>query len=464
MKQAKTRCRVLLLAVVAFSVTISGCSTGDIERPNIVLITIDTLRADRLGAYGYDRNLTPNLDQLASGSVVFERAVSTAGTTWPAHASMLTGLYPRYHGLRRNGLELADDVPLVTELLAESGYSTGSFVSFRAMHFRGRLDRGFQVASDRNMIADDEAPIRSGDETISMTIDWLQGQSAADSPIFLWVHLFEPHGPYDLTDYSRQWIEETGYDGFLADGASNDELHNRIQDIVSSPENVAAMNALYDGEIKLADSLVGRVLDQLEADDRLENSIVIVASDHGQGLGENGNMGHGATLREDVIHIPLIIRDFRAQGGHRVSETVSAVDFAPTIAEAALGLNLPGVQGRSLLPYLKSAADETEEREVFAEVELRPDLDEAPKWYDADATALYADDLKFVMQHGETEVFDPGRRPSAETRLESPGVNQAFIAYLKSQRTDFLAGEIKPKEVELTDREIEVLKSLGYIQ
>lgn len=453
-------------AIVVIATT--GCGNNDVEldnAPNIILITVDTLRADRLGAYGYDKSLTPNLDRLAEGGVVFERAVTTAGTTWPAHASMLTGLYPRYHGVRRNGLELGDDVPVVTELLSDAGYATGSFVSYKGMHFRGRMDRGFDTASDREFTSEGEDPIRSADQTTAMALDWLNGQSGSGSPAFMWLHLFEPHSPYELTDYSREWIAENDYDGFLADGASGEELRERSDEIVSSTEHVAAMNALYDGEIKLADELIGRVLDRLETDGRLDNSIVIVASDHGQGLGEHGNMGHGPTLREDVLHIPLIMRDFRVdEDDRRVGDTVSAVDLAPTIAKAALGIDLPGVQGRSLMAYATEADQEPPQREVFAEIRLWPDMEEAPDWYDVKSTAIYADGLKFKTQHGETEIFDPRILPSSEKRLNSPEVGDALLAYLDSLRTEFLAGEIQPTEVELTDKEIETLKSLGYIQ
>jgi len=464
MNEIKTNRPILLLAVVALTVAISGCKNGGNERPNIVLITIDTLRADRLGAYGYERGLTPHLDELANHGVIFERALTTAGTTWPAHASMLTGLYPRYHGLRRNGLELAADVPLVAELLSKSGYATASFVSYKGMHFRGRLDRGFQVASDRQNRKSASAPIRSGAETTAMALDWLKDQAGSSDPAFLWLHLFEPHSPYELTDYARQWMEKTGYEGFLADGASIDELRERRLDILASADHVAAMNALYDGEIQLADALVGQLLDKLKIEDRLDNSVVIVVSDHGQDLGENGNMGHGPTLREDVLHVPLIIRDFRSNRGGRVAEAVSVVDLAPTIAQTALDIELPGVQGRTLTAHLGGASDQGTEREVFAEVRLWPDMEEAPAWYDEKAMAIYADGLKFKTEHGQTSIFDPRVAPSSEKRLDAPDVNESLLAYLDSLRAEFLAGEIQPVEVQLTLEEIEALRSLGYIQ
>ncbi|RFF29190.1 sulfatase [Wenzhouxiangella sediminis] len=465
MKATRHPIRIFLLAIVIVLTGATACTSGDDNRPNIVLISIDTLRTDRLGAYGYGRDLTPNLDRLAEEGVVFERAVTSAGTTWPAHASMLTGLYPRYHGVRRNGLELDGDIPLVTELLLESGYSTGSFVSYKGMHFRGKLDRGFDVASDSEFPPDGDDPIRNGIDTTGMALNWLEQRSDAVEPAFMWLHLFEPHSPYDLTEHSRTWMKETGYDGFLADGASGEELRGQRDRILASPEHIAAMNALYDGEIELADELVGQVLDKLQSTGRLDNTIVIVVSDHGQGLGENGNMGHGPTLREDVLHVPLIIRDFRqSQAGRRVSETVSVIDLAPTIANAALGIELPGVQGRSLMSHLSNETGEDAEREVFAEIRLWHDMDNTPDWYDEKSIAVYVDGLKFKTQHGKTEVFDPRIRPSSETRLEAPEVSEALMAYLDSLRQEFLAGEVKPNEVELTDKEIETLKSLGYIQ
>ena len=466
MKATRHRIRVLLLATVVVLTGATACTSGDGNRPNIILISIDTLRTDRLGAYGYGRDLTPNLDHLAEEGVVFERAVTSAGTTWPAHASMLTGLYPRYHGVRRNGLELDGEIPLVTELLSESGYSTGSFVSYKGMHFRGKLDRGFDVASDSQFPPDGHAPIRNGTDTTAMALNWLEQLSNPSAPAFLWLHLFEPHSPYDLTEYSQEWIEETGYDGFLADGASGDELRGQRDRILASPEHIAAMNALYDGEIELADELVGQVLDKLEAEGRLDNSIVIVVSDHGQGLGENGNMGHGPTLREDVLHVPLIIRDYRNnKDGRRITETVSVVDLAPTIAKYALGIDLPGVQGRALDVQLdNSSSNQDAPREVFSEIRLWHDMDSTPDWYDEKSIAVYTEGLKFKTQHGQTEIFNPRLRPSSEKRLDSPEINEALLTYLASLRADFLAGEIESTETELTDQEIETLKSLGYIQ
>ncbi len=466
MRRKPRRCGSAALVGIVILAALAGCSRDNTQRPDIVLVSIDTLRADRLGAYGYDRGVTPNLDQLAEDGVVFERAVTTAGTTWPAHASMLTGLYPRYHGVRRNGMELDENIPVIAELLRESGYATASFVSYKAMHFRGRLDRGFQTASDTDFFQDGEEPIRAGDETTAMAVSWLDDQSESPSPAFLWLHLFEPHSPYELTEFSRKWMAEAGYDGFLAGGASGEALRGQRDRILASPRHIEAMNALYDGEIELADALVGQLLDKLEAEGRLDNTVLIVTSDHGQGLGENGNMGHGPTLREDVLHVPLIIRDFRSnQGGRRVATTVSLVDLAPTIANAALGLDLPGVQGRSLMTHLNERnEDESGDREVFAEIRLWPESEETPDWYDRKSMAIYTEGLKFKTRNGQTEIFDARIRPSSEKRLESPGVNPALLAYLDSLRADFLSGEIKPGEVELTDKEIETLKSLGYIQ
>ena len=192
---------------------------------------------------------------------------------------------------------------------------------------------------------------------------------------------------------------------------------------------------------------------------------MIVASDHGQGMGEHGNMGHGPILWESVLHIPLIMRDFRKRrDGRRVEDTVSAIDLAPTIADAAIGIPLPGIQGRSLLPYLSRRTPEDTHDAVFGEVRLDPDLEKAPEWYDPEQTALYADDLKFETYHGEVIVWDPGGSASSETRLEDPPLADSFVEYVQSLRAEFLDRERQPTVVELTNPEIEALRSLGYIQ
>ncbi|MBS3821725.1 MAG: sulfatase-like hydrolase/transferase, partial [Phycisphaerae bacterium] len=256
--------RRMVLAVIS-TVLLAACGSDalDEQRPDIIIVSIDTLRADRVAGYGYPEMLTPNVDAMARNGVLFEHAVATTGTTWPSHASMLTGLYPRYHGVRSNTHTLDENVRSVAELLTSAGYATGSFVSFKAMHFLAGLDRGFATASDRERSPPDVPAIRPSRETTDMALEWLAAQADTEKPIFMWYHLFEPHGPYDLTDYSRRWMADTNYDGVLAEnGANMDLLLKKPRALLEREQDRKALNVLYDGEVLLADRYFGEILER----------------------------------------------------------------------------------------------------------------------------------------------------------------------------------------------------------
>lgn len=456
--------RRMVLAVIS-TVLLAACGSDalDEQRPDIIIVSIDTLRADRVAGYGYPEMLTPNVDAMARNGVLFEHAVATTGTTWPSHASMLTGLYPRYHGVRSNTHTLDENVRSVAELLTSAGYATGSFVSFKAMHFLAGLDRGFATASDRERSPPDVPAIRPSRETTDMALEWLAAQADTEKPIFMWYHLFEPHGPYDLTDYSRRWMADTNYDGVLAEnGANMDLLLKKPRALLEREQDRKALNVLYDGEVLLADRYFGEILERLERTGRLDNAVVIFTADHGQGLGEQNRMGHGPVLWEQVLQVPLILRDYRDTAGpRRVSETVGLADIAPTVTALALGVQLPGVQGVSLLPAL--AGKPMESREVLAEVALQPS-DQVGDWYDPDALAVYTQGLKFVFRKDTVRAFEVGRGAAAVHPLEGGDGNPVLAEFARSVAEEFLSGEMAPSDAKLTESDIEALRSLGYIQ
>ncbi|MDT8451106.1 MAG: sulfatase, partial [Wenzhouxiangellaceae bacterium] len=452
--------RMILVLLTAVLLTACGSDAGDERPPDIVLVSIDTLRADRVAGYGYPEMLTPNVDAMVRQGVVFEHAVATTGTTWPSHASMLTGLYPRYHGVRSNTHALDENVRSVAELLERAGYATGSFVSFKGMHFLAGLDRGFTTASDRERSPRGAPAIRDGRETTDMALNWLDEQAASEQPVFMWLHLFEPHGPYDPTDYSRRWMAETGYDGLLAEnGATMDLLLKQTQAIVAGDRDREALNVLYDGEVLLADRYFGEILEKLDRTGRLDNAVVVFTSDHGQGLGEQERMGHGPVLWEEVLQVPLVVRDYRSTSRpRRVAETVSLADIAPTVAELALGVRLPGTQGVSLAPAL--AGEPIEPREILAEVALQPP-DQVGDWYDPDALAVYTQGLKFVFRNGSVRAFEVGRKAAEVRPIGGPDANPALAEFAGSVAEEFLAGEMATSDAELTESDIEALRSLG---
>lgn len=292
---------------------------------SVVLITIDTLRADRVGAYGLATARTPVLDALAREGARFARAYATAPITLPSHASLLTGRYPPGHGAHHNGVAMRE-VPTLASTLDTAGFATGAFVSAFPLDRRFGLARGFDVYDD-GLGRDAVGQLRNerpGDETVTRAIAWLDAQRAERT--FLWVHLFEPHAPYG------------------APGATGPAL------------------ARYDDDVASADALTGRLLASLG--DRAASTLVIVAADHGEAFGEHGEIGHSLFVYDTTLRVPLIVRGPRVPAGRIVDAPVSLVDVAPTLL-ALLGQPAMDTDGVSLVEAIEGKP--VSEREIYAE-------------------------------------------------------------------------------------------------
>lgn len=284
-------------------------------RPNILFITLDTTRADRIGAYGYDKARTPVLDQLARDGVLFERAISPAPLTLPVHACLFTGLYPPEHGLRTNGYgKLPAEPTTLAEILTEAGYDTGAFVASFVLDRKFGLNRGFGTYDDdlsgAKPTADAIHRFRDGQLVVDSALEWLQ--QARSNPFFCWVHLYDPHAPYE------QHATEFG-DAFAS--------------------------APYDGEIAYTDQQVGRLIEFLK---QHPETIVVVVGDHGESLGDHFELQHGYTLYDSTQRVPLIVRGVQgAAPGTRVSTSVSLVDVLPTLLDVLKQPALDQISGRS---------------------------------------------------------------------------------------------------------------------
>ena len=289
-------------------------------RPSVVIVTLDTTRADHLGCYGASRAATPHLDALARGGVRFEKALSPVPLTLPAHASVLTGRVPRRHGVRDNvGFPLDPKVPLLTERLRDAGYATAAFVSAAVLDRDGGLARGFATYDDNVRVGDRRA-FDYQERAASQTVDALLPRLATlKPPFFLWVHFYDPHAPY---------VPPEPYASRFKDRA-------------------------YDGEIAFMDAQLGRVLDALKRQG--VTLYIAVAGDHGESLGEHGEDGHGIFLYQATQRIPLIITGPGIPPGVTVAATVGLVDVAPTILDLLRLPALPGADGRSLVPLLHGA-------------------------------------------------------------------------------------------------------------
>ncbi len=328
-------------------------------RANVLLISIDTLRADHLGAYGYPYIETPFIDRLAKEGILYERAMATVALTLPSHTSILTGLYPPAHGVRSNlDYTVPEGIVTLPELLKKNGYNTAGVVGAVILDRVFGLDQGFDSYDDTGMEPQEDNSLlpseRRGDEVTEQALKWLRA-GKGEEPFFLWAHYYDPHIMYEPPEpFSEKYV--------------------------ASP---------YDGEIAYTDHEVGRLLKGVrEHADRFP-LIVILVGDHGESLGEHGEMTHGFFVYNPTIHVPLIMHcPPRFPSGKRVDRVVSIVDIAPTILDA-LAIAVPGwMHGKSLLDFKEEAV---EERQVYMEARM-PFLNYG--W----------SDIRAISQHGYTYI------------------------------------------------------------
>ena len=326
-----------ICATIAAALVASACARS--ERPSdVVVIVLDTTRADRLSVYGHDRPVSPNLDAFARDSVVYERAWSTASWTLPSHASLLTGQYPTAHGAHitpftdddsngKNPAHLRESAVTLAELLAERGYRTAAFAGAGWLSPEFGLLQGYEVRDAENNRTLPAKVI--SDRAIS----WLSSLDD-DEPMHLLLNYFDPHWPYD---------PEPPFDRFAAgkEHIQIPTLGDLFSGATATSEQMDKMLDLYDGEIAYMDHHVGRVLDALRSSGRYEDALIVVIADHGELFGEHGDLGHGAWLWEELMRIPLIVHyPGGRDGGTRETAMVSTVDVLAWVG-ADLELALP---------------------------------------------------------------------------------------------------------------------------
>jgi choline-sulfatase len=326
-----------MAALLAAGALAAGCHRGDrFPKAPVVLISIDTLRSDRVGVYGAKTGATPKIDALARESMLFERAYSHYPLTLPSHVSLLTGELPGVHAVRDNvGYPFdAAKHPFLPRLLKAQGYDTGAAVSAFVLRSQTGFGPGFDYYESSlrppahvtlDMVQ------RPGGETAKLALDWLRGRKDAERPFFLFLHIYEPHSPYE-----------------------------------PPPSLAARFSDPYDGEVAAADEIVGNFLDELEKLGLYDRSIVMVLSDHGEGLDEHGEGQHGLFLYRESLQVPLLLKlPKAARGGSRVAAPVQLVDVVPTVLGLVGGEVPKELTGESLL----QVADHPEAppRQLYAE-------------------------------------------------------------------------------------------------
>ncbi|HVT59358.1 MAG TPA: sulfatase [Thermoanaerobaculia bacterium] len=322
---------------------------------SVVLLTIDTLRADRLGAYGYrQRASSPRLDAQLGSGVVFEQAMSQRAATWPSLASLLSGLYPSGHGVDENGYGFPDQLPTLPKLLHGAGYRTGAFLANMC---------------DANHQGWDAFSCEAGKDgrTVQDALAWAGGLDRG-RPFLLWVHMFGAHGPYYNGGDLAARLLDPGYRGSL--GPKKWRLDEVMtQRLRLDAADLRHLDALYDAAVMGSDGLAGSLLDGLRSGGMLDRALVVVTADHGEELyAHHGYLYHACSVYQTALHVPLA---FAAPGllppGARVRQTVELIDIAPTIL-ALLGVTAPArFDGKSLVPYLERPASGGAGRPAFSE-------------------------------------------------------------------------------------------------
>ena len=433
----------MLSRSVLIIMAVLGCS-GECPAapPNIVLITLDTTRADRMGFLGSKLGLTPNLDELARRSVVFTQAFAVVPLTTASHATILTGTFPEVSGVNDFGKPLPSDIPYLPDLLRKRGYHTAAFVGSLVLDPTSGtapgFDRGFEIydagfrvrrrGEDRFQTLE-----RRGGEVVARAIKWLKGRPPG--PFFLWVHLYDAHDPYDPP----------------------------------APYSTRFAKSLYDGEIAYSDACVGKLISALREAGLFDDTLVAAMADHGEALGGHGEQTHGIFLYDETIHVPLLFKlPAAASSAHRVNLRASLVDVAPTLLELA-GIRVPNsLQGKSLRTAMeqpqRSQTDKINSTAIAADSPAYSETEYPHRAFGWSALHSVRMSKYLYIKSPVQELYDEAIDPSALHNLAStsPAVSETLSAQIDEFHRKLTGSHRVPSPV--TDaQQAEQLSALGYV-
>jgi len=467
------RCGRVLGAALIFlaSTWIVGCSVRIDEpgAPNVLLITLDTTRRDHCSVYGYERATTPNLSMLAEQGALFDLAYAPMPVTGPTHATIFTSMYPLSHGVVTNAFTLLPEQQTLAEVLSEHRYQTAAVVSSFALNAKFGYAQGFQVYDDQfgeakptftNECWADQLGKKGFDRRAHLTtqqaVAWLEEGRDSSRSFFLFVHYFDPHAPYvPLKSFAEQFVNPDHRSDYLK-----------------------YLTDLYDAEIAFTDWQVGALLEALGRLGLEENTLVVLAGDHGEGLMQHGYMLHGANIYEEAVRVPLIVRwPGQIESRQILDAPVEMVDLMPTILDL-IGVEPPPLpfQGRSLAAALEGKEPLDPERPVF--LHRRPydphEMKTLPKYNPQRVDSILVAGQKYAIrvgrwkyiegaEEGTKELFDLKADPGEQANLYSkqPERAAALASQLESWRRLHTPDGLV--QVPISDQDRQGLRALGYV-
>jgi arylsulfatase A-like enzyme/Flp pilus assembly protein TadD len=418
------------ICIVTF---LSSCQGTDnppvrerLQNLNVILITIDTLRADHVGAYG-KRAATPNLDLVAREGVVFNRCIAQVPLTLPSHTTILSGTYPLHHGVRGNGgYVVPADLELVSEALQAKGMATSAFVGAYVLHSKWGLDQGFDHYEGDFGRHEQKGPLsvnsKRAAEVLGSAKEWIRAHK--EDHFFSWIHLFDPHTPYDPPPPFDRYPEEP-----------------------------------YRGEVEYTDHELGKLIAFLEEEGLYDRCLIIVTADHGEGLGDHGEQEHGFFVYEPSVWVPLFIRAPFAMPVQQVESLVESVDIAPTVLDA-LAVAIPeSYQGESLWGHVLGE-NPVHSAEAYSET-YYPRLHYG--W--SELKAFYQGDLKYILAP-EPELYDVSVDPEERSNIAADPLfseqRMSFDRKLQEFVVSRSAGAVDATSTSLSREDLAALQALGY--
>lgn len=432
--------------------------------PHVFVILIDTLRADHLSVYGYDKPTSPNLEAFAREAVLFERAFGTASWTRPSCASLFTGLYPPDFGGLVMGSPLRDEIPILPQFLHAEGYDTAGIVASLHVSPLFGFQKGFDLldngdtflrstgslkAFERLGLLEPRVGIFDADVLTSRAIRWIDSREQKEGPLFLYLHYTDPHRPYDPPEQFHWRKFATPRAAALDDAPMGADYEEQID-----PVSAEAMVAAYDGEIRSIDETLGRLIDYLKEQGLYDESLIILTADHGEEFNEHGGWAHAKTLYKEVLHVPMLIRFPNGEnGGTRVANDVSLVDIVPTI-EAVLGADW-GADFRGI-----SLTEIAEQK--------------APRWIYADTfnwRALYLWPHKLIqyVEANQPVQWEKYFQYETDFREENPqdpdeaAIDDVQLDAMRTILRETYSGNRPGDEIQFDPATTEQLKALGYL-